>query len=125
MRWRVIYETAAYRTFFHEHRDQQVVRAIETTVEGVVDRVDSKSYISALEPSEMEALNAKVRAVLNGATDKAWIDREKGLFGTYDRSLPLSAGPTPSAEYPYKTDLVLIPRSSTPFEESARAGQGA
>ncbi|KAJ3828476.1 S-adenosyl-L-methionine-dependent methyltransferase [Lentinula raphanica] len=67
---------------------------IPTTVEGVVQRVRTKSYIAILErerKEEYEELERKVREMLDKEeVEKKWIDMEKGVF-----------------EYPYKTTVVI------------------
>lgn len=59
----------------------------------VVDRVFSKSYITALPDSERESLGNEIREVVRRGEGKTWIDRDAGSF-----------------EYDYKTDLVLARR---------------
>ncbi|GAA6059016.1 hypothetical protein JCM10212_001241 [Sporobolomyces blumeae] len=66
-------------------------RKIPTTTEGVVDRVLSKSYITALPQEKQEELAKGFRDVVKRGDGKVWIDEKEGTF-----------------EYPYKTELYLF-----------------
>lgn len=55
-------------------------RVIETTEQGVVDRVFSKSYIQILSQEDREDVGQLVRDVL-AQSQKQWIDAKAGTFG--------------------------------------------
>jgi hypothetical protein len=71
--------------------DYQVVHP--TTEQGVIDRVWSKSYITAQSKSEQEKIASSIREILNKGEDRRWIDEKNGVF-----------------EYPYETNLFLMRR---------------
>ncbi|PWN43966.1 hypothetical protein IE81DRAFT_321883 [Ceraceosorus guamensis] len=66
-------------------------RELPTTIEGVTDRLLSKSYISVLGEPERTKLIDSCRKVVESSPDRKWLDEEKGIFA-----------------YPYKTDLLLF-----------------
>lgn len=89
-----MYKTEAIKKFeIIPH--QKFTRSIPTTVEGVCDRIKSKSYVSVLSQEEQDEVCDKVRKLFQSKSDeelqRTWIDKEKGVF-----------------EYPYKTDLYLF-----------------
>lgn len=47
----------------------------------MIDRMNSKSYITALSESEREMLDRKAREVVQEGEGLKWVDREQGLFG--------------------------------------------
>ena len=70
--------------------------SVETTVEGVRDRVFSKSYVTVLKEEDKRGLWEKVEAVLRKEDELGgirWIDRGKGVF-----------------EYPYQTFVIHLQR---------------
>ena len=79
---------------------QKVTRAIPTTVEGVCDRVKSKSYISVISAKEQDDLTDSIRQLLKSGSDeelqRTWIDAEKGVFaypystGEWEECMPRS-----------------------------------
>ncbi|KAF3917568.1 hypothetical protein AA313_de0203139 [Arthrobotrys entomopaga] len=93
MWWKKIFELPEFEEYFDkEYQFEEVKRVLPTTVDGVVDRVLSKSYITALSPGDKETVERKVREVVEGEK-KVWIDEAEGVF-----------------EYPYATDLYIIRR---------------
>lgn len=66
---------------------------IPTTVEGVVERVCSKSYIAVLGEEEKAKVIEGVKGVFEKENDRVWMDESKGVF-----------------EYPYNTVLVIMRR---------------
>lgn len=83
MYWKIVYQSTAYARLFDAPSKQEhsVTRDIPATIDSVIERVNSKSYISALEELEREALDVKIREVLNSSTEKQWIDESQGVFG--------------------------------------------
>jgi hypothetical protein len=47
----------------------------------VIDRVVSKSYITAQTAEEQAKIGRNVVAILNEGQDRKWIDEEQGIFG--------------------------------------------
>ena len=91
--WRSIYSTEEYSRNFTAPTETHYKRALPTTEDLVVDRVFSKSYITALSDAERETLGKEIRDVVRRGEGKTWIDKDQGTF-----------------EYDYKTDLVLAQR---------------
>lgn len=54
---------------------------IPATDQLVIDRVNSKSFITALSQEERDGLEKKVRQVLKKRKGLRWLDEEKGIFG--------------------------------------------
>lgn len=89
-----MYKTEAIKRFeIIPH--QKFTRSIPTTVEGVCDRIKSKSYVSVLGQEQQDEVCDKVRQIFASKNDEelqqTWIDEEKKIFA-----------------YPYKTDLFLF-----------------
>jgi len=91
MLWRDTFECATYKAHFLPPEEPTFPWIIQTTKEGVVDRVLTKSYIATLPEDEKKKVMRQVEAIVDEGTDRVWIDREKGVF-----------------EYPYKTYLVIM-----------------
>ncbi|GAA5983719.1 hypothetical protein JCM10908_000393 [Rhodotorula pacifica] len=91
--WRSIYSTPEYAQNFTAPTESHYKRALTTNEDLVVDRVFSKSYITALSETEREQLGAQINETVRRGEGKTWIDEKEGTF-----------------EYDYKTDLVLAQR---------------
>jgi len=89
--WRATFDTDGYKQNFEPETEQSWDRVIPTTIQGVVDRVSSKSYITQLKDDEKKDLQDKVRNYLAEEKSKVWMDEAQGIF-----------------EYPYKTFLVTM-----------------
>jgi hypothetical protein len=92
-----MYKTEAIKRF-DIAPPQKVTRLLPTTLDGVCNRIKSKSYVSVLPQEEQEEVCRTVRQYFDSTSDEVlqrrWIDKEKGIF-----------------EYPYTTGecpLVLI-----------------
>ncbi|KAF3927807.1 hypothetical protein ABW20_dc0101565 [Dactylellina cionopaga] len=91
--WKAIFELPEFKDNFNaDYQYAEVKRVLPTTLQGVVDRVVSKSYITALDETEGKKVEDGVRGVLKNEK-KVWVDEENGVF-----------------EYPYATDLYIIRR---------------
>jgi hypothetical protein len=86
--WRQFFDTPSYQKFFGAADETEWKYTIPGTVEGVVARALSKSYISVLPDREREEVVDNLRNVLE-TERKTWIDEEGGIF-----------------EYPYETTVV-------------------
>lgn len=89
--WRATFDTAAYKAHFEPQEELKFNHFIPTTVQGVLDRVHSKSYITQLSGPETERLDAQVHKAVQNDTTKVWLDKEKGIF-----------------QYPYDTFLIIM-----------------
>jgi len=70
-----------------------VHRALPTTEALAIDRVFSKSYITALSDSERSDLEQRLRETIRRGEGREWIDEKEGVFA-----------------YPYETDLFVAKR---------------
>lgn len=94
--WKTMYDTAALKEYFEVVEPQHYTRTIPTTVQGVIDRVLSKSFITVLRQDKQDSLVKKIRDLFESKSDeelgRTWIDKEQGVFeypyttGEYNRS---------------------------------------
>ncbi|GAA5888259.1 hypothetical protein JCM5296_000250 [Sporobolomyces johnsonii] len=89
--WRSIFDTAFYSEAFEAPVQELYHRILPTTEQGVIDRVLSKSFITALSEEEQAKVIKEVEAVVQKGDGRKWIKEDEGIF-----------------EYPYNTDLFLI-----------------
>ncbi|KAJ3990130.1 S-adenosyl-L-methionine-dependent methyltransferase [Lentinula detonsa] len=95
--WRQTFDSNScpeYARLFEGPIEESFQWWIPTTVEGVVQRVSSKSYIAILEQESKDEYNKLVQNVKEllkrEDVEKSWVDTEKGVF-----------------EYPYKSTVVV------------------
>ncbi|KAF3904380.1 hypothetical protein ABW21_db0200436 [Orbilia brochopaga] len=89
--WKAAFDMDEFEENFASTYEYGKVKwTLPTTADEVVERVTSKSYITALEEADREAVVNGVREIL-AEEDKVWIDEKEGLF-----------------EYPYATDVYVI-----------------
>lgn len=97
MYWHAMYKAPTLASQFQADEPRHYHRTIPTTLQGVVDRVLSKSYISVLPKDKQDGLVKKIEDYLNSTSDeqlgRRWIDKEQGIW-----------------EYPYRTDLFIFRR---------------
>ncbi|GAA5948181.1 hypothetical protein JCM10213_007056 [Rhodosporidiobolus nylandii] len=92
--WKHIWDLPSFSRLFSSPEEHTTFRrALPTNEDLVVDRVFSKSYITALSDEEKKGVEEKVREVVRQGEGKKWIKEEEGTF-----------------EYPYKTDLFVTRR---------------
>ncbi|GAA5850330.1 hypothetical protein JCM8547_001834 [Rhodosporidiobolus lusitaniae] len=92
--WKSIWSLPYFPTLFSSPEEHHVFqRSLPSTANGVVDRVFSKSYITALSEEQRKEVERKCREIVKKGDGKKWIEEEKGVF-----------------EYPYKTDLFITAR---------------
>jgi len=83
MQWHAMYETCAYHTYFDALTPMHVKHELPTTVDGVIERVLSKSYISVQNEATRSTLVERVRALFTEDHSKLglrWLDKSKGIF---------------------------------------------
>jgi len=90
--WRQLFETPSYQKFFGTAEETRWKYVLPITIEGVVTRSLSKSYISALPEDERKSVADSLRNIL-GSEQKTWVNEEEGVF-----------------EYPYETTVVTVHR---------------
>ncbi|CEQ39491.1 SPOSA6832_01033 [Sporobolomyces salmonicolor] len=89
--WKSIFETAFYPGTFEAPVQELYHRDLPATEQGVIDRVLSKSFITALSEEEQAKVVKEIEAVLKKGEGMKWINEDEGIF-----------------EYPYDTDLYVI-----------------
>ncbi|CBQ72763.1 conserved hypothetical protein [Sporisorium reilianum SRZ2] len=97
MYWRAMYDSPTFARFFKPEEPRHYYRTIPTTLQGVIDRALSKSYISVLPQDKRDKLVEGMTDLLDNTPDdklgRKWVDKEKGVW-----------------EYPYRTDLFIFRR---------------
>jgi ubiquinone/menaquinone biosynthesis C-methylase UbiE len=88
--WRKAFEEPIYKQHFEPPEEKNWPYNIPATVESVVDRASSKSYISILPEDKLSQVHADLREILKRGDGLTWTDMEKGVF-----------------EYPYKSYMVI------------------
>ncbi|KAN0059709.1 hypothetical protein ACQY0O_008281 [Thecaphora frezii] len=95
--WHAMYKASALHDHFIIDEPRQFTRTLPTTLQGVKDRMQSKSYISVLTDEQKRQLDEQVDGLFASHSDaelgRTWIDKDQGIW-----------------EYPYKTDLFLFRR---------------
>lgn len=87
--WRQVYNAASYRKAFRAPHEQTWSYNLEATVDTVMDRASSKSYIAVLPPHVKAEVQQDLRRILEDG-EKKWVDEQLGTF-----------------EYPYETLVVV------------------
>jgi tryptophanyl-tRNA synthetase len=78
--WRATFDTDGYKENFEPEIEQTWDRAVPTTIQGVLDRVFSKSYITQISDKDGEELRKKVQNYLATDKSKVWMDEAQGVF---------------------------------------------
>lgn len=97
MAWKAMYNTPSFAHFFIADEPRHYDRNLPTNIQGVLDRVLSKSYISLLTHDQQEKLKNEITDYLGKTPDqqlgRKWVDQHLGVW-----------------EYPYRTDLYIFRR---------------
>ncbi|KAJ7452391.1 S-adenosyl-L-methionine-dependent methyltransferase [Mycena galericulata] len=88
--WRQAFDTSAYQAAFEPPQEHSSPVALPATVEIVIDRACSKSYMVVLPNEEKAKVREELTNILTSDAEKVWIDESEGIF-----------------EYPYKTNFVI------------------
>ncbi|KAJ7449853.1 S-adenosyl-L-methionine-dependent methyltransferase [Mycena latifolia] len=91
--WRQAFDTAAYQKAFEPPQTEAWNAPLPATLDIVVDRACSKSYMAILSAEETAKVRQDLAAIVERGEDKVWINESEGTF-----------------EYPYKTDVVICRR---------------
>ncbi|GAA5900069.1 class I SAM-dependent methyltransferase [Sporobolomyces salmoneus] len=89
--WKSIFETEFYSQTYEPAQVETYHRNLPSSEQGVVDRILSKSYITALSQEEQERVAKDMREIVKKGEGKEWIDEKEGTF-----------------HYPYTTELYII-----------------
>ena len=89
MLWRQAFETPSYQMFFQPPEEKTWNYVLQATMDSVVDRASSKSYIAILPEDTKAQVQDNLRHIIDQG-DKVWVDQSKGVF-----------------EYPYYTLVVI------------------
>lgn len=96
--WHAMYKAPTFASQFKPDEPRNYHRNIPTTLQAVIDRVLSKSYISVLPKEKQDELVKAISDYLNNTPDdqlgRKWIDKAQGVW-----------------EYPYRTDLFIFRRT--------------
>ncbi|TFK55041.1 S-adenosyl-L-methionine-dependent methyltransferase [Heliocybe sulcata] len=90
MLWRQTFDTPNYQSLFQPHIEKTWERSLPGTLDIVVDRACSKSYIAVLPENEKKKVVEDVTQIVKTGDRMTWQDKEKGIFN-----------------YPYKTYVVI------------------
>jgi hypothetical protein len=77
--WKATFDTPSYKSNFQAPETKTWSYTIPTTVQGVHDRVFSKSYIAVLEPPESDKVHNGIDEIMANA-EKDWINEKEGVF---------------------------------------------
>ncbi|GAA5908864.1 hypothetical protein JCM6882_005470 [Rhodosporidiobolus microsporus] len=92
--WRSIWDLPSFPRLFTSPESHDIfTRSLPTTEDLVVDRIFSKSYITALSDEERKGVEEKAREIVRRGEGKEWIEAKEGVFA-----------------YPYATDLFMTTR---------------
>ncbi|KAJ7343462.1 S-adenosyl-L-methionine-dependent methyltransferase [Mycena albidolilacea] len=91
--WRRAFDTAEYQKVFEPPQERTWSAPLSTSLDIVVDRACTKSYMAILPDDEIKLVRKDLTAVVEKGEGKVWIDESEGVF-----------------EYPYKTDVVIARR---------------
>ncbi|SPO27351.1 uncharacterized protein UTRI_10468 [Ustilago trichophora] len=98
MYWHAMYKAPTFTSHFQPDEPRHYHRIIPTTLQAVIERVLSKSYISVLPQEKQDKLVKDISDYLNNTPDeklgRKWIDKQQGVW-----------------EYPYRTDLHIFRRA--------------
>jgi hypothetical protein len=88
--WRQTFDTPAYKELFQPPEEQVWSYVLPGTLQVVLERAYSKSYIAILPEHERAEVREDVKNIVLKGEDKVWIDESQGIF-----------------EYPYKTWAIV------------------
>lgn len=88
--WRQAFDTLSYQQSFLPPSENTWSYVLHATVDTVLDRAATKSYIAVLPEDEKLQVQSFLKAVVEKGDDKIWIDETKGIF-----------------QYPYKCFVVV------------------
>jgi len=88
-----LFGTQSFQNFFHPHKERTWCYPLVTSLDIVIERAMSKSYIT-VQPEDIKAsIKAGITEIVDRGDGKQWVDGDKGLF-----------------EYPYRTLVVVFQR---------------
>jgi hypothetical protein len=88
--WRQTWDTPSYKTNFQRPEENTWSYNLPGTLDIVIDRALSKSYITVLSEDEKAFVTADLKKIVDKGDDKVWTDKSQGIF-----------------EYPYKTYVII------------------
>ena len=112
MLWRALYDTPAYKRLFDEVDELHITRSIPTTMELLLERIRTKSYVSLLDSPTRERLLERVQDLFAQQSDeqlgRQWLDKDAGVWA-----------------YPYRTGAWRDARRGTDSRPAPAAAQVA
>ncbi|KAN0123741.1 S-adenosyl-L-methionine-dependent methyltransferase [Russula decolorans] len=91
--WRALFGTQSFQNFFHPHKERSWCYPLVSSLDIVIDRAMSKSYVAVQSEDVKAKIKAGITEIVDRGDGKQWIDGDKGLF-----------------EYPYSTLVVVFQR---------------
>jgi len=91
--WRALFGTQSFQNFFYPHKERSWCYPIVSSLDIVIDRAMSKSYIAVQSEDTKATIKAGITEIVDRGEGKQWVDGDKGLF-----------------EYPYRTLVVVFQR---------------
>lgn len=91
--WRALFGTQSFQNFFLPHEERSWCYPIVSSLDIVIDRAMSKSYIAVQSEDIKATIKAGITEIVDRGDGRQWIDGDKGLF-----------------EYPYRTLVVIFQR---------------
>lgn len=88
--WRKTFETPSYQKAFQPPQEKTWSYSLPATLDIVVNRACSKSYIAILPEDEKANVKDDIKTIVEKGDDKVWLDESQSIF-----------------EYPYKCFVVI------------------
>jgi len=88
--WRKTFETPSYQKAFQPPQEKAWSYSLPATLDIVVNRACSKSYIAILPEDEKANVKDDIKTIVEKGDDKVWLDESQSIF-----------------EYPYKCFVVI------------------
>jgi hypothetical protein len=88
-----LFRTQSFQNFFHPHKERSWCYPLAGSLDIVIDRAMSKSYIAVQSEDTKAAIKANITDIVNRGDGKQWTDEDKGFF-----------------DYPYRTLVVVFQR---------------
>lgn len=91
--WRKFFDVPAYKELFQPPKEEVFEYKLPGTVDIVVNRAFSKSYMTMLPADEKTKVEKEIRQIIERGDGKTWQDENQGIF-----------------DYPYRCWVVIAKR---------------
>lgn len=89
--WRKTFQTPSYIKYFEPHEEMTFKHVVTGSLQGVIDRAYSKSYIAITSKETKAQISNDLKDIIQRGDDKVWIDKTQGTF-----------------EYPYTNTVIVM-----------------